>query len=106
MTTNKMTANASHLLFHNCIPFMHKYEYVFRKNKLSTETDFFSSEKRTKIVLILRNPKDVSVSYYHHHSGINLYDYQGKFEDYLSMFMKGECKFRVLVFILILFVLN
>ena len=64
---------------------------------------FFLLEKGTKIVLVLRNPKDMSVSYYHHHSGINLYDYNGKFEDYLPLFMKGERKYCGFMFIIVLF---
>ncbi|KAK3601961.1 hypothetical protein CHS0354_030680 [Potamilus streckersoni] len=48
-------------------------------------------EKRCKIVLILRNPKDVAVSFYHHHSGIvNVYHYEGKWENYLSLFNNGK----------------
>ncbi|KAL3871417.1 hypothetical protein ACJMK2_039416 [Sinanodonta woodiana] len=48
-------------------------------------------EKRCKIVLILRNPKDVAVSFYHHHIGlVNLYQYEGKWENYLSLFNNGK----------------
>ncbi|KAK3607134.1 hypothetical protein CHS0354_036077, partial [Potamilus streckersoni] len=48
-------------------------------------------EKRCKIVLILRNPKDVAVSFYHHHSGIvTVYQYEGKWENYLSLFNNGK----------------
>ncbi|KAL3871379.1 hypothetical protein ACJMK2_039384 [Sinanodonta woodiana] len=44
-------------------------------------------EKRCKIVLLHRNPKDVAVSFYHHHSGIvAVYKYEGKWENYLSLF--------------------
>ncbi|WAR03217.1 ST1A4-like protein, partial [Mya arenaria] len=42
------------------------------------------------VVMIARNPKDVAVSFYNHTRGIKLYDYQGKFENYLQMFMRGE----------------
>ncbi|KAL3871378.1 hypothetical protein ACJMK2_039383 [Sinanodonta woodiana] len=51
-------------------------------------------EKRCKIVLILRNPKDVAVSFYHHHSGIvAVYKYEGKWENYLSLFNNGKVDF-------------
>lgn len=47
-------------------------------------------EKRLKMVLLLRNPKDVVVSFYNHTKGIRMYNYDGKFENYLKMFMRGE----------------
>lgn len=47
-------------------------------------------EKRLKMVLLLRNPKDVVVSFYVHTKGIRPYEYDGKFENYLQMFMRGE----------------
>lgn len=49
-------------------------------------------EKNTKIVLILRNPKDVAVSFYYHHLGMNIFEYEGKFADHLKLFMQGNCK--------------
>lgn len=50
-------------------------------------------EKKTKIVLALRNLKDLAVSFYHHHKGITFYDYNGKFEDYLPLLLKGELEY-------------
>ena len=52
----------------------------------------FISEKKTKIVVALRNPKDMVVSFYHHHKGISIHDYNGKFPDYLQLFVEGKCK--------------
>ena len=52
----------------------------------------FVSEKKTKIVLALRNPKDVAVSFYHHHKGIQPYKYNGKFTDFCQLFIEGKCK--------------
>ena len=50
------------------------------------------TEKKTKIVLILRNLKDMSVSFFHHHTGVKFYGYSGKFKDYLPVLLNGECK--------------
>ncbi|XP_060605454.1 sulfotransferase 1A1-like [Ruditapes philippinarum] len=47
-------------------------------------------EKKLNIVLLVRNPKDVAVSFYNHTRGLSFYDYDGKFENYLQMFMRGE----------------
>ncbi|XP_045173115.1 sulfotransferase 1B1-like [Mercenaria mercenaria] len=46
--------------------------------------------KKLKMILLLRNPKDVVVSFYNHTKGLRFYEYDGKFENYLHMFMKGE----------------
>lgn len=51
-------------------------------------------EKKTKIILLLRNPKDTVVSFYHHHRGVKLYDYDGKFSDYLKLFMQGNLEYN------------
>merc|ERR1712137_133126 len=47
-------------------------------------------EKKIKTILICRNPKDVVVSFYNHTKGLKPYQYAGKFENYLQMFMRGE----------------
>ncbi|KAL4228283.1 hypothetical protein ACF0H5_013714 [Mactra antiquata] len=48
-------------------------------------------EKKTKIVVCHRNPKDVAVSLYHHHFGLkNHYDYDGKWENWFPLFMEGQ----------------
>lgn len=48
-------------------------------------------EKRTKVVLCHRNPKDVATSLYHHHYMINgIYDYEGKWNDWFPLFCKGH----------------
>lgn len=60
----------------------------------------FLTEKKTKIVLSLRNPKDVFVSFYHHHKGLKFFEYDGKFEDYLPIIVAGECKIQF-IFLLI-----
>ncbi|KAK3588698.1 hypothetical protein CHS0354_028908 [Potamilus streckersoni] len=47
-------------------------------------------EKKCKIVLILRNPRDLAVSYYHHCKGISCYEYDGMFENFLPLFLEGK----------------
>ncbi|XP_053376099.1 sulfotransferase 1B1-like [Mercenaria mercenaria] len=47
-------------------------------------------EKKIKAVLLVRNPKDVAVSFYNHTYGLKPYEYDGKFENYVQMFMRGE----------------
>lgn len=51
-----------------------------------------SKEKKTKIVLVLRNPKDLVVSLYYHHTGMTNYYYNGTFSDHLKLFMEGKRK--------------
>lgn len=50
-------------------------------------------EKGTKIVLMLRNPKDVSVSFFYHHKGMQLANYQGTFENHHRLFMEGKVEY-------------
>lgn len=44
---------------------------------------------KTKIIFIQRNPKDLCVSYYNHHSKILEYEYEGTWENYIQRFLKG-----------------
>lgn len=58
-----------------------------RYEQLPTEI----KEKRTKIVLTVRNPKDTVVSYYNHHIQMkpNPYCYEGDFDDFFQLFLEG-----------------
>lgn len=49
-------------------------------------------KKKVKCVFLYRNPKDVVVSLYHHTKGINMFEYNGKFENFVQMFMRGDGK--------------
>ncbi|WAR01106.1 ST1A2-like protein [Mya arenaria] len=49
-----------------------------------------AKRKRLKCIFVVRNPKDVAVSFYNHTVNLCMYDYKGKFENYLQMFMRGE----------------
>ncbi|XP_071090929.1 sulfotransferase 1C2-like [Haliotis cracherodii] len=47
-------------------------------------------EKKCKIVHVLRNPKDLTVSFYNHHRALkDMYNYHGEWKDYLHLFLNG-----------------
>jgi len=46
-------------------------------------------EKRSKIIRISRNPKDVCVSFYHHWCAIDMYQYSEPFASFFDLFMEG-----------------
>ncbi|XP_060574601.1 sulfotransferase 1B1-like [Ruditapes philippinarum] len=59
--------------------------------------------KQIKTVLCLRNPKDTAVSYYNHMKGLNIYDYDGKWEDWLpvyGLFVIITCMFHYIYVLL------
>lgn len=51
-------------------------------------TDFIV--KKCKIVYVLRNIKDVAVSFYNHHVRLLDYEYSGTWRSYLSRFLHGK----------------
>lgn len=51
-------------------------------------------EQRSKIVLMVRNPKDSVVSYFNHHKNLKkTYGYNGNFSAYFKMFMEGRLEY-------------
>lgn len=51
-----------------------------------------SIKKRSKIIYLVRNHKDVAVSYYNHTRNIKMYEYEGSWNAFLELFAKGLCK--------------
>ncbi|XP_060599453.1 sulfotransferase 1B1-like, partial [Ruditapes philippinarum] len=49
-----------------------------------------AKELGCKLIYVLRNPKDVAVSLYNHNRGIPLYEYDGKWEYFLPLFLQGK----------------
>ena len=47
-------------------------------------------KKRTKLILLYRNPKDVTVSFYNFHRSFDTYQYSGQFGNYLKLFQEGN----------------
>ena len=51
-------------------------------------------QKKCKVIHIVRNPKDVAVSWYNHVTGIKCYGYNGTWENFLPLFLEDKCKFQ------------
>ncbi|XP_067680719.1 sulfotransferase 1A1-like [Haliotis asinina] len=48
-------------------------------------------EKKIKTILILRNPKDVSVSFFNHLNGVKLsHGFDGTYSEFLDLFLEGK----------------
>ena len=52
-------------------------------------------QKKTKVVWVARNPKDAIVSYYYHIAGMKMFNYSGKFGDFLKLFFEDKCKCNI-----------
>ncbi|CAG5126494.1 unnamed protein product [Candidula unifasciata] len=50
--------------------------------------------KRSKIVLCVRNPRDVAVSYYKFISNLNVWDYDGSWESFFPLFLNGHLPYN------------
>ena len=50
------------------------------------------NQNKCKIIYILRNPKDLAVSFYHHLKSQADFDYDGSFHGFLDLFVEGKCK--------------
>lgn len=49
-------------------------------------------ENRCKIIHIIRNPKDVCVSFYYHAKSDPVLDFTGSWDDFFEMWMSDKCK--------------
>ncbi|KAK3595800.1 hypothetical protein CHS0354_025439 [Potamilus streckersoni] len=57
-------------------------------------------QKKCKILFLVRDPRDVSVSLFHHFKFCRLEDYNGPWENFLEMFLDGKVPFgRILEYI-------
>ncbi|XP_052766193.1 sulfotransferase 1E1-like [Mya arenaria] len=50
----------------------------------------YISENKNKVVIVMRNPKDVAVSFYYHMKGMQDFDYDGEFKYFLDWFLEGK----------------
>uniref|UniRef100_A0A0N5A6K8 Sulfotransfer_1 domain-containing protein n=1 Tax=Parastrongyloides trichosuri TaxID=131310 RepID=A0A0N5A6K8_PARTI len=58
---------------------------------LKTHFDYEDIPKGGKYIFAIRNPKDVIVSYYHHHKNFEHYQFSnGNFNLFFDLFMKGQ----------------
>ncbi|XP_060586558.1 sulfotransferase 1B1-like [Ruditapes philippinarum] len=49
--------------------------------------------KQIKTILCCRNPKDTAVSYYNHMTGLKPYNYEGKWSDWLPVYLQGKLEY-------------
>jgi len=62
--------------------------------KIHLPYELTPKNSKAKYIVVLRNPKDTVVSFFHHTKGINLYGFQhGLFDDYFELFMEGNVDF-------------
>lgn len=77
-----------------------KYDKMESPRILNTHIHFSMLPKdlfrrKCKLVYTIRNPKDVAVSYYHHHYNIFMYGYNGSWDSYLKRFIEGNGKHNI-----------
>ncbi|XP_060586569.1 sulfotransferase 1C4-like isoform X4 [Ruditapes philippinarum] len=49
--------------------------------------------KQIKTILCCRNPKDIAVSYFNHMKGVKSYEYDGKWSDWLPVYLQGKLEY-------------
>ena len=66
-----------------------------KSNLLKTCAYFFCIAHQVKIVYVIRNPKSVAVSYYHHCCDLASVEYDGTFHSFLPTYLAGLCKYSL-----------
>ena len=54
-------------------------------------------QKKTKVILCLRNPKDAAVSYYNHMRAMAIYQYKGEWKNWVGPYVRGQCVYLYLL---------
>lgn len=77
-----------------------KYDNMESPRILNTHIHFSMLPKdllrrKCKLVYTTRNPKDVAVSFYHHHYNILIYGYNGSWDSYIKRFLDGNGKHNI-----------
>ncbi|KAG1651021.1 Sulfotransferase 1C2 [Nymphon striatum] len=52
--------------------------------------DLAPYNNETKYICVARNPFDCCVSFYFHQHGLNIYDYNGTFDEFFEIFINGQ----------------
>ena len=63
-------------------------------------TEFIT--KKRKMVAIVRDPRDVCVSYYDYISQLAPLEYEGKFDGFIELFLTGKGKRKKLSYLLMI----
>jgi len=85
----KRNVNFSNI--NNIVPDIHKQNCKELSNINSPrfiKSHFPYTKKYPRVVYLVRNPKDVLISYYHHQ--IKFYDFKGSINNYFDLFLKGK----------------
>ena len=79
------------------------YQFTGQSTVFSSSPYFMAAKGKTpetqcKYIHVMRNPKDVCVSLYHHMCGFKDYDYSGPFSEFLDLFLHGRGEIDMIAF--------
>ncbi|XP_050405186.1 sulfotransferase 6B1 [Patella vulgata] len=63
-------------------------------HRYSNELPADMLDQKCKIIQLVRNPKDVCVSYFHHLREMKSLEYGGSFDDFISLYKRGDVPFN------------